>query len=186
MALLLKSIQNAPGMDLSVQWKAFSIEQQNSRKGPDYKLWEHPEAPSKGLAALAAAKAAATLGEDVFLAFHEEVFKAGCVRFENIGEEGVLLGASQRAGMDVNRFKADMKASAFWNAVGEDHREARDLHNIFGAPTLIFDKGRPVYVKLAELPTSAAERLSLFELIRDMAEDRPYLMELKRPDLPML
>jgi predicted DsbA family dithiol-disulfide isomerase len=186
MALLLKSIKNAPGADLFIEWKAFSIEQQNSRKGPDYKLWEHPENPSKGLAALAASKAAANLGEDFFLAFHEEVFKAGCVRFENIAEEGVLLGAAQRAGMDVDRFKADMKAPAFWNAVGKDHREAREIHNIFGAPTLIFDKGRPVYVKITELPPSVTERLSLFELIRDMAEDRPYLIELKRPDLPML
>ncbi|MBU4318723.1 MAG: DsbA family protein [Proteobacteria bacterium] len=186
MALLLNSIKTIQGKDFSIQWKAFSIEQQNSSKGPDYKLWEHPEAPSKGLKALAASKAAENQGEDVFLALHDELFKAGWKRKENIADDAVLLSVAESAGLEMDRFKKEMKNSAVWNAVGKDHREARDKHNIFGVPTLVFQKGRPVYVKLTDLPPSDSERLSLFELIRDMAEDRPYLMELKRPDIALL
>ena len=38
----LESIKDKAGNGLSIYWKTFSIEQQNSKKGPEYKLWEHP------------------------------------------------------------------------------------------------------------------------------------------------
>ena len=57
-------------------WNTFSLDQQNSEKGPDFMMWEHPDYPSQGVRALVAAKAAKNQGELLFLRFHLATFKA--------------------------------------------------------------------------------------------------------------
>ena len=60
---LLESIKNHVDGGLVIDYKAFSIEQQN-RKDGDVSLWEEPNRPGIGFYALVAAKAAANQGND--------------------------------------------------------------------------------------------------------------------------
>jgi predicted DsbA family dithiol-disulfide isomerase len=186
LASLLSMLAQSGKLDMNICWKAFSLEQNNSTRGADFKYWEHSEAPSRGVRALAAAKAAANQGQAAFLIFHYALFDARHRQGKNIGDPGILMEIAEKAGLQVNRLNRDMADPACWQAVGKDHEDARENHNVFGVPTLIFPKGRPVYIKLSALPASLDEQLSLFHMIKNMAEDRPYLLELKRPDLKML
>ncbi|MEE8299967.1 MAG: DsbA family selenoprotein, partial [Desulfatiglandales bacterium] len=71
----MESIKKEVAEDLSIQWKTFSLDQQNSEKGPDFMMWEHPEYPSRSVPALVAAKAAKNQGGPSFLRFHLATFE---------------------------------------------------------------------------------------------------------------
>ena len=186
LALLLDDPDVTGSTDIKVNWKAFSLEQQNSKKGPDFKLWEHPEFPARGVKALAASKAAANQGEELFGKFHYQIFRLRHDKHQNIADDSLLAAAAENTGLEMNRFEKDMKDPATWESVGRDHQEGKEIHNLFGVPTLIFETGKPVYVKISELPVSGSDKRTLFELIVDMAVRHPCLMELKRPDMKIL
>ena len=166
---------------ISIQWKTFSLEQQNSKEGPDFMIWEDPDFPSQGFMALVAAKAAINQGESSFLRFHRATFKARHEEGKDIGDLEVLKEIAKHTDLDLVRFEQDVARDETWQAAGEDHTESKEKYNIFGVPTLVFEQGGPVFVKLQSIPESREERISLFELISNMGAERPYLLELKRP-----
>ena len=182
--LSLKKPDTPDMPDFDITWKTFSLEQ-NSSKKEGFKYWEHPDQPSIGVRALAASKAVKTQGETVFLAFHKALFTARHEERKNIGKLPVLSDIAEKSGADARKMAADLNEKACWAAVGTDHEEGVARHNLFGVPSLVFSKGRPVYIKLTAIPSSATEQVSLFHMIREMAEDRPYLEEFKRPDMVM-
>jgi len=177
----LESIKGEVEGGLSIQWKAFSLDQQNSQESPDFMMWEHPDYPSDGVPALVAGKAAKNQGDAPFLRFHLAAFKARHDEEKEIADRKLLREIARKAGLDPVRFEQDMARRETWQAVGEDHLEAKKKYNVFGVPTLVFEHGQAVFVKLASIPESKEERLSLFALISDMGAKRPYLLELKRP-----
>ena len=166
---------------LSIQWKAFSLEQTNSKESPDFRIWEHPEYPSKGVRALVASKCAVNQGDERFLRFHLATFTAKHDQNLDIADLGVLKRIAKDAGLDVTRFEKDMTREENWLAVGSDYMESREKYGVFGVPTLVFPEGEAVFVKLEAIPESQEERLSLFRLIFEMGDRMPYLRELKRP-----
>jgi len=180
-ATWLESIKTEVAEDFSIQWKTFSLDQQNSEKGPDFMMWEHPEYPSRGVPALVAAKAAKNQGEPLFLGFHLATFEAIHDEGKDIADGKVLRDIAKYAGLDLVRFEQDMAREETWQAVGEDHIESKTKYDVFGVPTLVFGQGQAVFVKLGPIPESKEERISLFELIYAMGAKRPYLLELKRP-----
>ncbi len=181
MVTWLESIRAAVKEGLSIHWKTFSLDQQNSTEAPDFKMWEHRDYPSRGVPALAAAKAAKNQGEELFLRFHLATYKAKHDRNRDIADRKVLRDIAKDAGLDVARFEKDMEKKKTWRAVGKDHMESRKKYEVFGVPTLVFNDRNPVFVKLKSLPKSQEARISLFEFIEDMGAKRPYLLELKRP-----
>ena len=70
----MERIKSELAEGLSIQWKAFSLDQQNSEESPDFMMWEHPDYPSRGIPALVAGKAAKNQGETLFLKFHLAAF----------------------------------------------------------------------------------------------------------------
>jgi len=177
----LESIKAAVEGGLSIQWKTLSLEQQNSQESPDFMLWEHPDYPNQGVLALVAAKAARNQGEASFLRFHLATFRARHDEGKDISDRKVLMDIATSADLDVVRFEKDMGKKETWQAVGQDHIESKSRYNAFGVPTLVFGQGQAVFVKLASIPESREERVSLFAFISDMGEKRPYLLEVKRP-----
>jgi predicted DsbA family dithiol-disulfide isomerase len=177
----LESIKSEVAGGLSIQWKAFSLDQQNSEESPDFMMWEHPDYPSRGIPALVAAKAAENQGEPLFLRFHLATFEAKHDEGKDIADRKVLRDIAKYKGLDTVRFKQDMAREETWQAVGEDHMESKRKYDVFGVPTLVFGQGKAVFVKLGSIPESREERISLFELICGMGAKRPYLLELKRP-----
>jgi len=180
-ATWLESIKTEVAGSLSIQWKAFSLEQQNSKDGPDFMIWEHPEYHGKGVPALAAAKAAKNQGDSFFLKFHLAVFEARHDKGKDIADRKLLQEIAQGAGLDLARFEHDLTQAETWRAVGKDHLESRQKYEVFGVPTLIFESGLALFVKLGSLPESREERISLFELIYETGNKRSYIVELKRP-----
>jgi len=164
-----------------VQWKAFSLDQQNSAEGPDFLYWEHPTYPSRGIPALVAAKAAKNQGETLFLKFHRAAFELRHDQGEDIADREVLREIAEYAGLDLARFEEDMAKKEIWQAVGEDHIESQRKYRIFGVPSLVFENGQAIFVKLEALPKTKEEKISLFKLISGIGAERPYLLELKRP-----
>jgi predicted DsbA family dithiol-disulfide isomerase len=183
---LLERIGPAVEGGLDVEWKAFSIEQQNSAKGADFYLWEHPEQPSMGIRALAASKAAMAQGDDLFLNFHRAVFMARHRESKNIASPQVLSEIAQHAGLDMTRFAQDAFSPETRQAVGRDHLYGKKRHNLFGVPTLTVSDTAPVYLKISAIPDSDEEQRSLFDLIIHAAIKRPYLAEIKRPEPVLL
>ena len=166
---------------LSIQWKTFSLDQQNSKESPDFMMWESPDYPSQGFMALVAAKAAKNQGESSFLRFHRATFEARHDDGKDIGDLEVLKEIAEQTDLDLARFEQDVARDETWQAAGEEHTESKKKYNIFGVPTIVFEQGDPIYVKLRSIPEPRKERISLFELISDMGSKRPYLLELKKP-----
>ena len=129
-----------------------------------------------------ASKAALNQGDSSFLKFHIATFEAMHDEGKDIANGKVLRDIAKKAGLDLEQFDQDMKRDETWQAMGEDHTESKRKYNVFGVPTLIFGQGQAVYVKLESIPESREERESLFNMISHMGTERPYLLELKRPD----
>jgi predicted DsbA family dithiol-disulfide isomerase len=177
----LGSIKTAVEGGLAIQWKAFSLDQINSTEDPGFKIWEEQEYASSGTLALVASKCAENQGEESFLAFHLATFEARHDRKMDISDIQVLKRIARDSGLDVARFEKDIARRENWRRVGRDHIESRKRYGVFGVPTLVFPKGESVFVKLEAIPESQEERLALFNLIFEMGDRMPYLLELKRP-----
>jgi len=177
----LESIKTEFDGGLSIQWKPFSLDQQNSEEGPDFMMWEHPDHTTQGVPALVAAQAAKNQGDASFLRFQLAAFKARHDEQKDIADRSVLSNIAREARLDSVQFERDMDKRETWQAMGEDHLESKRKYEVFGVPTLVFGQGQAVFVKLEAIPDSKEERISLFELISEMAEKKPYLRELKRP-----
>jgi len=177
----LESIKGEIDGGLSTEWKPFSLDQQNSQESPDFMMWDHPDFPSDGVRALVAAKAAEEQGEAAFLCFHRAAFKARHDEEKNIADPDVLRDIAKDAGLDLAQLDQVMNKRETWLAMGEDHLESKRKYDTFGVPTMVFGHGQALFVKLESIPESTEERISLLQLISEMAEKRPYLRELKRP-----
>lgn len=168
------------GEEIEINWKCFSLEQANSSKGPDFKLWEHPEIPSRTLRAMQAAKCAQLQGNDLFDTFHLLLYEAFHREKKNVDSEDVLKVIAQEAQLDIKKFLEDLRSDSSGQLVGKDHLEAVERYQIFGVPTLVFDQRWPFFLKLGSLPDSVEEKVQMFKKIQEMIISQPYILELKR------
>ena len=63
-----------------------------------------------------------------------------------------------------------------------DHEEAEGEYGVFGVPTLLFESGNPVFVKLDEGQCEGQDDEGLLDTVRLSAVDRPYVLEMKTPE----
>ena len=165
---------------MDIHWKCFSLEQDHSTKGEDFKLWDHPEIPSRSLKALQAAKCAQAQGTHLFEPFHLLLYEAFHKQKRDTTRDEVLQEIAQEAHLDVERFMEDLGSDTSRQWVGDDHREAVEKYEIFGVPTLVFEEKWPFFLKLGTLPDSKEENVNFFIEIKEVVERRPYLLEMKR------
>jgi protein-disulfide isomerase-like protein with CxxC motif len=173
-------VKETLGDEIDIQWKCFSLEQDHSTKGEDFKLWDHPEIASRSLKALQAAKCAQTQGNLLFDPFHLLLYEAFHKNKRDTTRDDVLQEIAQEARLDVQRFMEDLSSAASRQWVGEDHREAVEKYQAFGVPTLVFEEKWPFFLKLGTLPDSAEENVTFFKEIKEAIVGRPYLLEMKR------
>jgi len=88
---------------------------------------------------------------------------------------------AEQVGLDVERFKADLKDPELAKKIGREHEEAT-AEGIFGTPTFVFENGQSCYIKTFIPPDEDA--LAEFEHFIAIASDRPYIGEIKRPQPP--
>ena len=169
---------------MTVNWKFFSLEQVNSQQGPDWKIWEQPDDyPSRGMRAFRAAQAARNQGEAAFISYHMPLINARHEQRRDIADINTLLELAGNANLDIKRFKKDLDDRQLLNRLADDHTGAIDTLGIFGTPTLVFPEKQAVFLKMST-PPSPEDSLSVFTEIRQLAEQRRNIQEIKRPVRP--
>lgn len=81
------------------------------------------------------------------------------------------------------RFEQDFN-NASLDAVGHDHEEGVNTYGVFGTPTFVFPDGRAAYLRLRPLPPEP-EMMAVWQQLEAIMEERPYILEIKRPVAPV-
>ena len=181
----LDKVKQVYGENLQITWKNFSLEQVNSKEGPDWKVWDQPEGyESRSLLSLRAGEAARLQGQEAFGTFHLALLTArhGGEGRIALNQAEPLVAIAQQTGLDVGRFQEDLRDTALLKNIARDHTEAVEVHGVFGTPTFVFDTGNAVYLKSFIPP--AEESVAFFEDFVALMSHRSYVGELKRPQPP--
>ena len=179
----LDKVKRVYGDNLDITWKNFSLEQVNNKE-PKNKVWEREDVTqARSLLGQIAGEAARRQGADLHDKFHLALLIArhgGDGRIA-LNEEQPLVDLAEQVGLDVERFKADLKDPELAKKIGREHEEAT-AEGIFGTPTFVFENGQSCYIKTFIPPDEDA--LAEFEHFIAIASDRPYIGEIKRPQPP--
>ena len=181
----LDRVKQEYGDNLHVTWRNFSLEQVNSKEGPDWKVWDQPDSyESRSLLSLRAGEAARLQGTDAFEQYHLALLTArhgGDGRIV-LNQVEPLVAVAQQVGLDVGRLREDLRDPELLKNIARDHTEAVEVHGVFGTPTFVFDTGNAVYLKSFIPP--ADESVAFFEHFVALMSNRSYVGELKRPQPP--
>ena len=179
----LASAQSKISEKLDLNWRSFSLEQANSKEGPDWRIWDQPEDyPFRGFLALRAGKAARLQGEEGFERFHLALLKARHEDRRNIADRDILVDVATSVGLDTARFREDLADHSLVEKIVQDHTEAVEQHGVFGTPTFVFPNGASAFLKLLRPPDEDAPRL--LELLSEVMGNWGYIGEIKRPQPP--
>ena len=181
----LHSVKKVYGDKLGITWKWFQLEQVNSKEGPDWKVWEQPdEHAARSLLAAMGGEAARRQGDEAFERFHLALLTArhGGEGRIPLNEEESIVKIAEEVGLDVGRFREDLRDRSLLDIIGRDHTEAVENHGVFGTPTFVFDNGDAGYLKTFIPPEE--DSVAFFEQFVALTANRPFLGELKRPQPP--
>ena len=157
------------------------LEQANSRRGAQWKAWEDPRFTSRDIPPHEAVKSVlAEQGEDAFNRFHMALFRAYHLNKRDLSNPLELMAIAREVDVDTEVMAEDLRTRKYKPAVGADHEEAYDQHDIFGVPTILYNGEQPTFIKLAEGAWEGSDDLELFYTLHNTAT-RPYVMELKKP-----
>ena len=169
---------------LEVNWKRFSLEEINSTKGPDWKVWDQDESYlSRGMPAFRATEAARRQGNALFERMHLAILKARFEENKNIADKSVLKQLAVAAGLDIPRWEKDYADPAILQSLAGDHTDTVQKYGTFGVPTIFPGNGHGFYLKLTEIPRGQ-EALETFETLVKTMVRHPYIQELKQPNYP--
>jgi DSBA-like thioredoxin domain len=176
-------VQDKIDDNLNITWKAFLLEQVNSRRGEQWKAWQDPRFTSRDIPPHEAAKSVlAHHGEEAFEKYHMALFRAYHVDKRDIANPLELLNIAEELGIDTTEVSEDLRTRKFKEVVGADHEEADEKYDIFGVPTITFNGEQPTFIKLAAGEWEGTdEDVSLFHDMYNVAAPRSYVMEIKKP-----
>lgn len=182
----LDQVKAEYGDDLEINWRHFSLEQINSKEGPDWKVWERKGLrEARALLASAAGEAARRQGDkDAFHRFHMALLTARHAGDRvPLNQDAPLIEIAEKAGLDVERFKKDLDDPEILAAVAADHEAATTPEmGIFGTPTFLFENGHAAYMKTFIPP--ADEAVEAFASFVSLFGGRTYVGEVKSPQPP--
>jgi predicted DsbA family dithiol-disulfide isomerase len=148
-------------------------------------VWEQPDGEQgRSLLSMRAGEAARRQGGEAFERFHLALLKArhgGGGRI-SLNEAGPLTEVAREAGLDIERFRADLSDQELVARIAGDHTEAVEKHGVFGTPTFVFENDNSVYLKSFIPPEE--DSAEFFEHFVALMADRAYVGELKRPQPP--
>jgi predicted DsbA family dithiol-disulfide isomerase len=179
-ARLLDSVRRS-GREVDVGWRYFSLTQVNS-KNDGWTVWGAPASePVRGRLAFQAAEAACRQGR--FSAFHTPLLLARHRDRLDVDEPLVVDEVAEAAGLDMDRFRADLADPSILQVLARDHTDGVRMHGIFGTPTLVFADGASAYVRLSEAVEGDAAA-QVFDRLVTVAASEPRILEIKRPRRP--
>jgi hypothetical protein len=176
-------VQDKLDDNLNITWKAFLLEQVNSRRGEQWKAWQDPRFTSRDIPPHEAAKSVLTHhGEEAFEKYHMALFRAYHVDKRDIANPLELLNIAEELGIDTTEVAEDLRTRKFKEVVGADHEEGDEKYDVFGVPTIVFNGEQPTFIKLAEGEWEGTdEDVSLFHDLYNVSAPRSYMMEIKKP-----
>lgn len=168
-------------------WCYFSLHQVNHPEKHTWRVWEQPlqeqgwedQKYATALRYFWGAEAARQQGEAAFRRFHQALLRALYQHSQDLPVPETILTAAQEAKLDLARFQKDLTDPLCLERLAEDHATAVSK-SVFGTPTLVFSGAEPVYLKLKRILT-LQESLDFWEVFHSTAVDRPYVIEIKRP-----
>lgn len=176
----LNQVKDKLGDRLQVTYRAFPLEQVN-QQDPDKKVWEYPnDGKSSTMRAYQAAHAAAKQGEDALRKVQDGLYARRHADGRNLAGQRVLESIADEAGLDMDRFREDLKSDEVFLTVRDEYLKGRDEISVFGTPTIVFDNGNASYLKFTWHETDE-EALEFFYNFVDIVRDRPEVLEIKRP-----
>ena len=171
------------GDRLQVNWKNFSLEQTNSKEGPDWFVWDQAEDyPSRGLPAFRALAAARLQGDAEFERMQFALLQGRHERRKDFTDPGDVDELAKEAGLDLKRLHEDMSSPGVLKGLAEDHLAAKE-RGVFGTPTFVFENGRQAFVRI-KAPESVDESVRAFDVFLENFRDNEYFDEIKRPRPP--
>jgi predicted DsbA family dithiol-disulfide isomerase len=184
-AKMLEAVGGSGRRALKTNWRFFSLSQVNHRSDDPHDawaVWTAPDSePVKGRLAFKAAEAARR--QDRFDAFHLALLDARHRDRLDIEDPGVVEGVAAAAGLDLERFRKELADPDILQRLERDHSEARDVHGVFGTPTLVFSGGA-AYLRLARV-LEGGDALRVFDSVAGTIGDEPEVLEIKRPVRPL-
>jgi predicted DsbA family dithiol-disulfide isomerase len=170
------------GEELRITWKAFLLEQINSRRGDEWKAWKDPRFTSRDIPPHEAVKSVwQEHGADAFERYHIAVFRAYHLNKRDVANPLELLAIAREVDLDTKVLAEDLRTRKYRDAVGADHEEGDNQYDIFGVPTILFNGTQPTFVKLDAGAWEGADDMELFHALYNIAAPRPYVLEIKKP-----
>jgi predicted DsbA family dithiol-disulfide isomerase len=178
---LIDAVRRSGERTLEVRWRYFSLTQVNS-KDDGWTVWDAPASQFvRGRLAFAAAEAARR--QHRFDELHPALLDARHRDRLDIDQQAVIEQVAAAAGLDIERFSADVADPAILAALASDHLEAVRTRGVFGTPTLVFADGASAYVRLADpvQGNGVPAVLDVFDRLIAVAASEPRILEIKRP-----
>lgn len=165
-------------------WRFFPLEQVNAPADTTETVWDlPPENRSQARNSMHAAAAAMRQGQEAFERFNLALLSLKHDQGKDHGKRQTLDEAAETAGLDLDRFHADLEDRSLLLQVRDDYQHGRNSHGVFGTPTFVFAGGESAYLQVLP-PPPAEDAVALWhDFVRDV-RDRPYLREIKRPRRP--
>jgi hypothetical protein len=174
-------VQEKLGDELQITWKAFLLEQVNSKRGLEWRAWTDPRFTSRDIPPHEAAKSVlATHGQGAFERYHMALFRAYHVHKRDLSNLLELVAIAREVDIDTTVLMEDLRTRKYKDAVGADHEEGSEPWNMFGVPTILFEGKEPTFIKLAAGAWEGPDDMDLLESLVNIA-NRPYVLELKKP-----
>jgi predicted DsbA family dithiol-disulfide isomerase len=180
--VLLRRVADSGEREPDVRWRYFSLAQVNN-KVEGWTVWgaaaDDPEA--RGRLAFLAAEAARRQGR--FEEVHWGLLRARHEEKQELDDRAVVDRVAAEAGVDAERWAADMADPDLAQALARDHEEAVGRLGVFGTPTLVLEGRGAAYVRVMPAPEGAAA-VALYDQLVEIVGEEPYLSEIKRPKPP--
>ncbi|AWR85416.1 DsbA family oxidoreductase [Meiothermus taiwanensis] len=178
----------APQLALDLEIRHYSLEQGNHpqnaglpRHAPAWKLSEQPLESSRSLRAFLASHAARQQGKAAHLRFALELFRLHHQDKRELGDDETFVDAVSRAGLDLERFMADLEDEEDRRIeLGRDLEEAGEL-GVFGTPTFVLPSGDAAYFRFTQLTTEPELAVNLWELFTAVLENGAHIETIRRP-----
>jgi predicted DsbA family dithiol-disulfide isomerase len=176
----LAAVRRDLGDRLHITRRAFPLEQVNMQD-PTFNVWDYPnDGSSSTMRAFQAAWAARQQGEDAYERMHALLYVRRHAEGRNLAGQRVLEQTAEEAGLDIERFRADLTSNAAFQTVREDYLHGKHNLGVFGCPTLVFDNGRGAYLRFT-WDDARDDAVAFFHEFVTTVRDREHVYEIKRP-----
>lgn len=177
----------APQLGLDLTLRHFSLEQSNHpdnqglpKKAPAWKLVEQPLDVPRSLRAFLASHAARQQGKAAHLRFALELFRLRHQERRRLDEE-TLVEAVGRAGLDLERFMADLEDEESRRLELAVDLEAAGELGVFATPTFVLPSGDAAYFRFTQLTTEPELAVNLWELFTAVLHNGAHIETIRRP-----